>query len=281
MSSAYEEGKFCETFHLNSSGWRCCESCGKTPNPAWPPPSLFLPVLPERFKDLSAKNWCQIAGSGPVPWRQAPGLFGSSSSQSDMQTRMPFENDIPSSIDRLFNIERSSVSSLEKKKVEDSSERLMNGSVKLGTSKILENGNTGINCVEQANPCVNVPKKSSFSKNDTSTSHFGLGVSSVSPNDANDQTRVSGPIVPRPTPPPLIGKQFCGQNGADSSGETHVRNGRARGDARARNQLLPRYWPRITDQELQQISGEYPLVLCSSVIVFLWYVTNWNWYVRL
>ncbi|KAK2632500.1 hypothetical protein EUGRSUZ_L01474 [Eucalyptus grandis] len=28
--------------------------------------------------------------------------------------------------------------------------------------------------------------------------------------------------------------------------------------ARGRNQLLPRYWPRITDQELQQISGEYP-----------------------
>lgn len=28
-SSAYEEGKFCETFHLNASGWRCCESCGK------------------------------------------------------------------------------------------------------------------------------------------------------------------------------------------------------------------------------------------------------------
>ncbi|KAK2632499.1 hypothetical protein EUGRSUZ_L01473 [Eucalyptus grandis] len=29
-----------------------------------------------------------------------------------------------------------------------------------------------------------------------------------------------------------------------------------RGDARGRNQLLPRYWPRITDQELQQISGD-------------------------
>ncbi|GMP74832.1 hypothetical protein CsSME_00032124 [Camellia sinensis var. sinensis] len=28
-ASAYEEGKFCETFHLNASGWRCCESCGK------------------------------------------------------------------------------------------------------------------------------------------------------------------------------------------------------------------------------------------------------------
>lgn len=29
-------------------------------------------------------------------------------------------------------------------------------------------------------------------------------------------------------------------------------------EGRVRNQLLPRYWPRITDQELQQISGEYP-----------------------
>lgn len=32
----------------------------------------------------------------------------------------------------------------------------------------------------------------------------------------------------------------------------------ARPPSEGRNQLLPRYWPRITDQELQQISGEYP-----------------------
>lgn len=25
----YEEGRFCETFHLNDDGWRDCESCGK------------------------------------------------------------------------------------------------------------------------------------------------------------------------------------------------------------------------------------------------------------
>lgn len=29
-------------------------------------------------------------------------------------------------------------------------------------------------------------------------------------------------------------------------------------EGRGRSQLLPRYWPRITDQELQQISGKYP-----------------------
>ncbi|PKI43639.1 hypothetical protein CRG98_035964 [Punica granatum] len=38
--------------------------------------------------------------------------------------------------------------------------------------------------------------------------------------------------------------------------ENQIRNGRPRGDVRGKNQLLPRYWPRITDQELQQISGD-------------------------
>jgi hypothetical protein len=40
--------------------------------------------------------------------------------------------------------------------------------------------------------------------------------------------------------------------------QAQMRNGRPRMDAKARSQLLPRYWPRITDQELQHLSGEYP-----------------------
>ncbi|CAN6468922.1 unnamed protein product [Victoria cruziana] len=35
-----------------------------------------------------------------------------------------------------------------------------------------------------------------------------------------------------------------------------IRVARPPGEGRGRNQLLPRYWPRITDQELQQISGD-------------------------
>lgn len=34
-----------------------------------------------------------------------------------------------------------------------------------------------------------------------------------------------------------------------------------------RNQLLPRYWPRITDQELQQLSGEYPWQFITFVAI--------------
>lgn len=42
---------------------------------------------------------------------------------------------------------------------------------------------------------------------------------------------------------------------------SQVRVARPPVEGRGRSQLLPRYWPRITDQELQQISGEYPLYL--------------------
>ena len=45
---------------------------------------------------------------------------------------------------------------------------------------------------------------------------------------------------------------------ANTSMVSQVRVARPPAEGRGRNQLLPRYWPRITDQELQQISGEYP-----------------------
>lgn len=39
---------------------------------------------------------------------------------------------------------------------------------------------------------------------------------------------------------------------------SQIRVARPPAEGRVKNQLLPRYWPRITDQELQLISGEYP-----------------------
>lgn len=44
----------------------------------------------------------------------------------------------------------------------------------------------------------------------------------------------------------------------NSSSISQLRVARPPVEGRVKNQLLPRYWPRITDQELQQISGEYP-----------------------
>ncbi|KAJ0017833.1 hypothetical protein Pint_10725 [Pistacia integerrima] len=292
--SIYEEGRFCDTFHLNASGWRSCDTCSKrvhcgciisvnaftlldaggiecmtcarknvllAPNPSWPPSLFYQMPLPERLKDLSVKNWTQLAGSGPVPWRQAPTLFNSIP-QSELHPRVSYEVDLSTSIDRLNAGERLTAPSLEKRKIDDFSERLMNGGLKGASRDILENGNTGINCEEQPSACLNKPHQSSSLKDDPSTTHFGLAAPYASPNETNGQLGISGAHL-RPVLQPSMVKQIHGNshNGLDSMGETQIRNGRPRVDARGRNQLLPRYWPRFTDQDLQQISGEYPLIL--------------------
>ncbi|KAL5579326.1 hypothetical protein UlMin_011768 [Ulmus minor] len=286
-AAIFEEGKFCETFHGNASGWRCCESCGKrvhcgcivsnnafqlldpggiecitcarknvflTSNPAWPPSFFFHSHLPaERLKDLSVKGWSQLAGSGPVPWRQAPSLFGSIP-PSELHPRMQYEVDNSTAVNKLNVGERISVSPLERKKLEFS-ERPQNGCLEVSARDILENGTAGKNCEEQMNSCLTISPQSSSLKEESSTPQFGLTVPFAFTSETNDQVGVPRPM--QRTPPPSLVKHYEKlHNGVDSIGETQLRNARPRADARGRNQLLPRYWPRFTDQELQQISGD-------------------------
>nr|GMC88001.1 B3 domain-containing protein Os07g0563300-like isoform X2 [Ipomoea batatas] len=286
LSSAYEEGKFCETFHLNASGWRSCESCGKqihcgcivsfhtfvlldaggiecitcarksfilTPNPAWPPPSDFLPLQPEGIKD--SRSWTPIAGSGPVPWRQAPSLFNGSVIQTKLQPKTPY-GDITGCIDRLHLNERPPVSSLENKRKEENSGSLLNRSLKSCVSGRLENEHTGFSCSEQSNSFLSGTQQTSLSKNEFSAPNFRLTVSSTPKKEASDRSKVFATHIQPTTLSPSVGKQSCSQNGTDSSGEAQMRNVRSRGDGGGKHHLLPRYWPRITDQELQQISGD-------------------------
>ena len=116
----------------------------------------------------------------------------------------------------------------------------------------------GINCEEQCSSCLTKSQQSSL-KEESSNPPFRLAVPYTSPDEANSQIGVSGTHL-RSNPQPPLAKQFHSNlhNGLDSSGETQIRNGRPRPDGRGRNQLFPRYWPRFTDQDLQQISGEYP-----------------------
>lgn len=53
-----------------------------------------------------------------------------------------------------------------------------------------------------------------------------------------------------------------------------IRVARPPAEGRGRNQLLPRYWPRITDQELQQISGEYPSFCISMSFVYFCFLIS-------
>lgn len=113
-----------------------------------------------------------------------------------------------------------------------------------------------------------VPPHVSTLKEDQTT-HLASLPSPFSPSsDANSQVIVTTNQTPGQNSSSPTAKQFYHNSnhnsGIDSPNETQtqMRNGRPRVDARGRNQLLSRYWPRITDQELQQISGEYPIFSC-------------------
>ncbi|KAL6206956.1 hypothetical protein ACLB2K_024201 [Fragaria x ananassa] len=288
----YEEGRFCETFHVKASGWRCCESCGKrvhcgcivsaqaftlldpggiecvtcarkhivlTSNPAWAPTLLFHSPFSERPKDMSGKNWTQLAGSGPVPWRQAPSFFNSSISSPDLHTRVPYDIDGSMGINKLNAGERISVHPLEKKKAEDFSERLMKVNLAIGTPVTFENGNSGNKRMEQSRSCLNVSQQPISLKEEQSTPQFVLSVPYVSASDTNGQKNGQVVVTGTNLQPALpMANQFHGirgasYNGVELSGDTQIRNAKSGLDARGR---LSRYWPRFTDKELQQISGD-------------------------
>ncbi|KAG2685264.1 hypothetical protein I3760_10G117500 [Carya illinoinensis] len=206
-ASIYEEGRFCETFHVTANGWRCCETCGKQVHCGCIVSSHVFTLLDPGGIE------CMKCARKNVLW--------------ELQSRVPYEVDISSGTNKLNGSERLSSSPLEKKKTDDFSESLMNGSLKLGAREILENGNAGtqfigIKCEESHSSCLSQQPPSI--KEDPSTPKFSLTVPHASSNETN--------------------------------GQIGVRNGRPRVDARGRNHLLSRYWPRFTHQELQQISGD-------------------------
>jgi hypothetical protein len=104
------------------------------------------------------------------------------------------------------------------------------------------------------------PQMLSSLREDISAQQFGITIPYASPSELKGQIEGSvNPLLPAPLP--LFAKRVHGtlHKGVDSSVDGQIRNGRPRIDARGKSQLLPRYWPRFTDEELQQISGKYPL----------------------
>lgn len=110
-------------------------------NLPWPQSLSLQNRLSERFRDISAKNWSQLAGSGPVPWKQAPSLFNSASS-SDQPPDGHSVVELSNNFDKIYGNERLPPSSLEKKN-EDFSGISANWNVKLGSREMtLMNGNS-------------------------------------------------------------------------------------------------------------------------------------------
>ncbi|KAH0469072.1 hypothetical protein IEQ34_002304 [Dendrobium chrysotoxum] len=236
------------------------------------PPMALSTQLPERSNEFPVKSWNQVSGSFSGQWRHPTNIWNSSSIQSDLHQRLSYEFDRPNA-ERLMVGARSSFSSQEKKS-EDIHERIassgpnhvaqdMNGENNLITMRKGMASDPSSSCfsgvkveahqISHGNPSVN-------SKGDSRSLLMGLPAPFSSINGTNDPTQVSTTQPQRQVASSTLSKQ-CYPNSLssiDSTSESpaHMRSGKGRFDPRARSHLLPRYWPRITDQELQQISGD-------------------------
>lgn len=126
---------------------------------------------------------------------------------------------------------------------------------------ILLTVSAGTSAEEKLGSHLNDSRQSSTLREELSTPQFGMHMSYISLNEANGPVGGSGTSLRSTTPAP-VARPFHGNlpNGAELQVDTQFRNGRPRADGRGRSLLLPRYWPRFTDEELQQISGKYPSV---------------------
>ncbi|KAG6467567.1 hypothetical protein ZIOFF_074597 [Zingiber officinale] len=311
-SSAFEQGTFCETFHADDSGWRNCETCVKrlhcgcivsaqtyvfldaggveciacarksltmAPNQISSSLVLMQQHVPER-RDSPAKTWRSIATPLSGQWRQAPHMWNMTM-QSDLQQRLSYEFDRPSSIEKLAPGGRHSISAHEKK---FEPERKIATNLNNISRDKYTHGNTGendpmsIRKSVSADPCstsslVNFEAKPNSSiklqqlpvSKENSSLLIGLPASFSSSNGVKDPMNLSPNQPPAQVTTPLS-KQFYPQRMNEAELQVQMRNGRTRVDTYPRTQLLPRYWPRITNQEMKQISGEYPSIFPQSSI---------------
>ncbi|XP_042451015.1 B3 domain-containing protein Os07g0563300-like isoform X2 [Zingiber officinale] len=302
LRSAFEQGTFCETFHADDSGWRNCETCVKrlhcgcivsaqtyvfldaggveciacarksltmAPNQISSSLVLMQQHVPER-RDSPAKTWRSIATPLSGQWRQAPHMWNMTM-QSDLQQRLSYEFDRPSSIEKLAPGGRHSISAHEKK---FEPERKIATNLNNISRDKYTHGNTGendpmsIRKSVSADPCstsslVNFEAKPNSSiklqqlpvSKENSSLLIGLPASFSSSNGVKDPMNLSPNQPPAQVTTPLS-KQFYPQRMNEAELQVQMRNGRTRVDTYPRTQLLPRYWPRITNQEMKQISGD-------------------------
>ncbi|KAI0526977.1 hypothetical protein KFK09_002573 [Dendrobium nobile] len=282
---AYEKLVFCETFHQKESGWRECAFCGKIPGESV---QDLLPQSSQRILALSAR--CSIDekmnefGTPPVNGSSELQITCSDRIITDDATAkcnlMQLGRDIDvNGYNTMLLAQRESTngsfSHVKKEQFafhrgdlgrsgcsgkgqgtlglpqsygSDSKDALKdylsNPLAEACLSMSLGGSNTG-NILEA---CSNAGARQ------IALSHHGIV------DDGRDQSKVLATFqnVQRARHVlPKLPKAIHGVT-SDASKELapQMRVARPPAEGRGRNQLLPRYWPRITDQELQQISGD-------------------------
>ncbi|KAG6736797.1 hypothetical protein POTOM_060309 [Populus tomentosa] len=235
--SAYEQSVFCEVFHSKDSGWRECTSCGKR---------LHCGCI-------ASKSLLELLDGGGVNCTSCSKSAGVSSVNGDEKTN----GFGMSKVDDAGELQSASADN--QLITETKLMQLGNCIDRIATRNLLQlqsretDGSYRKMKQEDMLPPVGEIASTSFSNFNQETQILFLEVLSMKgywlrhPLHSN-RAQVS-PSIAKASKASLIMDANAGM-------VSQIRVARPPAEGRGRNQLLPRYWPRITDQELQQISGD-------------------------
>ncbi|OVA06066.1 B3 DNA binding domain [Macleaya cordata] len=264
--SVYEQLIFCDTFHLKETGWRGCSSCGKRLHCGCIASKSFLELLDDggvecisclRSSEFSyirrdeEPNGCGTWSADNVGETQSTSL-GNKIDGIDREKLMYFG--ISMEGDRQINLLQSQKDDTNGSLRQIKREQVMSpiGDVRSTGFSNLERafiGSLGQNCLSMT---LGSP---------SGTPNLALRVPGVLV-DPREQNKLASPFQQGPkschvAPKPLkIGPGSGSGSEASKDVLPQVRVARPPVEGRGRTQLLPRYWPKITDQELQQIAGD-------------------------
>ncbi|CAL1378416.1 unnamed protein product [Linum trigynum] len=271
---AYEQTIFCEVFHAKDSGWRECTSCGKRLHCGCVASRLLLELLDGG--GINCINCSRASGVNHVGADKRPNGFSKSRIDDigELQS-LSAENGVD--VERKLLHLGSNTESIGARHLLQLHGEDTNGSYRQMKPEALvphmgEMGSTSFSHFNQASNAFSQASnaeigKASIGAKDLyeSLTHTNLSIALGSPMgnpnpfatvvDERSQSKTpplqasrSRHLLPKPPKSNLV-------TGLEPNAmSSPIRVARPPAEGRGRNQLLPRYWPRITDQELQQIS---------------------------
>ncbi|XP_009372020.2 B3 domain-containing transcription repressor VAL2 isoform X1 [Pyrus x bretschneideri] len=279
--SAYEQSIYCDVFHSNESGWRECGVCGMRLHCGCIASTLLLDLLDGG--GVKCIKCAKDSGPHPISSDEKPDGLGTPK-MSELQSNITNNQLDGHSVEKLKlvqlgnNKDCNGLMNLLQLRNNDTKGLMLkwkhdevpppggeiggtcfsnfnqasNGSAEASTAEAFK-ANLGINNLYESLPRTNL----------SMTLGSPLGKENPFPSaivDEGEHSMTSSPLPPGarsrhlfPKPPKLALSTGLEEN---STMVSHARVARPPAEGRGRNQLLPRYWPRITDQELQQISGD-------------------------
>ncbi|GAB2286186.1 hypothetical protein Dimus_020612 [Dionaea muscipula] len=281
--SAYENSLYCDTFHSEESGWRECSLCNKRLHCGCSASVPFLEI--QDFGGIWCVSCARSAGchsvqTDGISHEAQPSITHATSGTQNIQANSELDADTPEKLNllrlgRIMKADESRCLPPPQADKDGAFGPISGGDIMhsvgfgcLGFQNLSGPPSTPPKCPKSNENKQNVGVKDVLDSGGHPNLNISLYAPSETPNfdlahadrvDEKEKIKQSlfqSTTRPRHILPKPPKNGYTKISDTTKGSMSHVRAARPPAEGRLRNQLLPRYWPRITEQELQQISGD-------------------------